>query len=271
MKKLFYFGFVILTTTYSFPQGTKSLQPTTESPPTTEIYQEFSSENEDKGWNKRLSLTTMASNTESPFEEEDEDKGWNDRLSLFVGAGPSYITDIVYETPVIDRTTNNVQIELAGRVKPNVSLGIVYTPFVSTIIRTVTYLDVNGDEKEMKLFEYVPRGASAALFINPLSLATTNSSLSSTVDLGFGLGWRSSNFSIFATVEFFGLQQPRDYFIEKYKNNNLQFLVDGEIQTSIDINDNTIFKKEVFTALGVKLAYTFDIVKKYNTVVASGE
>lgn len=79
-------------------------------------------------------------------EKEEETWGWNDRISFFVGAGISIIANTVYELPVIDKTTNNVIIEESGKLKPNVSMGIVFTPFVYNIERKISYRDANGEK-----------------------------------------------------------------------------------------------------------------------------
>lgn len=203
--------------------------------------------------------------TKKETKTENEDNyGWNKRISFFVGAGISTIGNTVYELPVIDKTTNNVIIEEAGSLKPNVSMGIVYTPFVYDVQRRIQYRDTNGDLQTKYITEHVPKNFSVALFINPISLSAANSNLENTVDLGFGLGWRSDSFSVFATMEFFGLKQPRNYFVEQYKTNDKQYIIGGETQTAIDINDNSIFKSEVMTSFGIKLAYTFDIVSRYS-------
>ena len=193
-----------------------------------------------------------------------QEKGWIKRITFFVGAGTSVISNTIYELPIIDKTNNNVIIEESGKLKPNVSLGIVYTPFVYDVKRFINYYDSNGDQKVKKVIEHVPKCFSVALFINPISFASVNSNLNNTVDLGFGLGWRSDNFSVFATMEFFSLKQPRDYFVTEYGTNNKQYVIEGEVQTAFDVNDNSIFKNKVMTAFGIKLAYNFDIVKSYN-------
>ena len=194
-----------------------------------------------------------------------EEEGWNKRISFFVGAGVSVICNEVFELPIIDKTTNFVVVETSERLKPNVSLGIVYTPFVYDVERFINYYDVNGEKKVKKVIEHVPKHFSVALFINPISLASANSNLSTTVDLGVGAGWRSDNFSAFVTAEFFSLKQPRDYFIDKYGDNKKQYLIAEQVQTSIDVNDTSIFRNKVMTAIGFKLAYTFDIAKSYST------
>lgn len=193
-----------------------------------------------------------------------EEEGWNKRISFFVGAGTSTIINTVYELPIIDKTNNFVIVEKSGQLKPNVSLGIVYTPFVYDVERYINYYDTDGMKKVKKVIEHVPKNFSIALFINPVSFAAANSNLSNTVDLGMGLGWRSDNFSVFATMEFFSLKQPRDYFIANYEGTNKPYIIGGETQNAIDVNDNSIFKNKVMTSVGIKLAYTFDIVKNYS-------
>lgn len=205
-------------------------------------------------------VTTVSTTEKSKRAYE----GWNKRISIFVGAGASYVSNDTYELPVIDKTTNNVIIETSGQIKPNVSMGIVYTPFVYNVHREVSYYDSSGVKQSFMVTEHVPKHFSVALFINPINLTSANSGLDKTVDLGFGLGWRSDNFAIFATTEFFGVKQPRNYFIEQYKGNDKPYVVAGETQTAININDNSIFKTKIMTAFGIKIAYTFDIASKYS-------
>lgn len=209
-------------------------------------------------------LTLLGQETTETDLTTIQEEGWNKRISFFVGAGTSVISNTFYELPIIDKTNNNVIIEESGKLKPNVSLGIVYTPFVYDIERFINYYDSNGNKKVKKVIEHVPKHFSVALFINPISFASADSNLNNTVDLGFGLGWRSDNFSVFATMEFFSLKQPRGYFVNEYGTNDKQYVIGGEVQTAIDVNDNSIFKNKVMTAFGIKLAYTFDIVKSYS-------
>lgn len=188
--------------------------------------------------------------------------GWNKRISFFVGAGVTHVTNDIYALPIIDKTNNHVIIERDGNTRPNISTGIVYTPRVYNIYRYVDYIE-NGKVVKDTLIEHMPKHFSVALFINPASMTNAGSGLSSTVDVGFGLGWRSDNFSAFATCEFFGLKQPRAYFVANYQGNDTPYVVGGEIQTAIDVNDNSIFKNQVMMGVGIKLAYTFDIVSQF--------
>ena len=194
---------------------------------------------------------------------DDEDYGWTNRFAFMVGGGASIVLNKIYLDPAINKTNNAVIIEEAGRLKPNISLGIVYTPYVTTFTRQVK-VKKNGKEENLTLYSYAPRGFSIALFLNPISLSKlSDTGLGSTVDLGMGLGWRSGNFSIFGTVEFFSLRQPREYFIDQFRDNNKPYIVNGQTQTSISTNDNDVFKSPITTALGIKIAYTLDVVKNF--------
>ncbi|MEY3499229.1 MAG: hypothetical protein RL308_898 [Bacteroidota bacterium] len=207
-----------------------------------------------------FAATTLLCKAQNPT---DDNYGWNKRISFIVGGGASVVSTKLYADPVINKTNNFVTIEEASKLKPNLSLGIVYTPKVSNVIRTIKVKKADKIEDE-QLIEYYPRGISFALFINPVSLSSlSSSSVTNTVDLGLGLGWRSGNFSAFLTNEYFAIRQPRDYFVKQFEKNDQAFVVNGEVQNSIDINDNSIFKTSIAVSWGIKLCYTFDIVKSF--------
>lgn len=207
-----------------------------------------------------LTVTTMFCQAQNPA---DDNYGWNKRISFIVGGGASVVSTKLYADPVINKTNNFVTIEEASSLKPNLSLGIVYTPKVSNVTRTIKVKKENQIVDE-QLIEYYPRGISFALFMNPVSLSSlSNSSVTNTVDLGLGLGWRSGNFSVFLTNEYFAIRQPREYFVNQFRNNDQPFIINGEIQNAIDINDNSIFKTSIAVSWGIKLCYTFDIVKSF--------
>jgi hypothetical protein len=201
--------------------------------------------------------------TPSTASTSSDNYGWNNRISFIVGGGASIIASNLYNDPIVNRTTNAVIIEKASIGKPNVTLGILYTPFVSSITRCIPVLD--GQTKTTKkIIEYYPRGISFALFINPVSLTKlSDNAFSNSVDLGLGAGYRTGSFSVLGTVEFFSVRQPRQYFVEQFKDNKQPYIINGEIQTSIDVNDNSIFRSVVAVSFGIKFCYTFDIVKSF--------
>lgn len=207
-----------------------------------------------------LTVTTLLGKAQNPANDN---YGWNKRISFIVGGGASVVSTKLYADPVVNKTNNFVTIEKASKLKPNLSLGIVYTPFVSNATRTIKVKKDENIVKE-KLIEYYPRGISFALFMNPVSISSlSSSSVTNTVDLGLGLGWRSGNFSFFLTNEYFAIRQPRNYFVNQFKNNDQAYVINGDVQNSIDINDNSIFKTSIAVSWGIKFCYTFDIVKSF--------
>jgi hypothetical protein len=201
----------------------------------------------------------------APTGGNSDNYGWGNRISFIAGGGPSFITTSLYNDPVVNKATNTVIIEKAGVLKPNLTLGIVYTPYVSDVFRDVNVMAKDGKTVEKKtIIEYYPKGITYALFINPINLSSlADKSLSTSIDLGLGLGYRAGSFSVLGTMDFFSVRQPRDYFIEQYQDNKQIYTVNGQIQTAFDTNDNAIFKSKIAFALGLKFCYTFDIVRSF--------
>lgn len=200
---------------------------------------------------------------EESKKENSNDFGWSKRVSFIVGGGISAISNELYQDPIVDKVNNHVQIEELQRWKPNLTLGISYTPFVVNTFRKISFIE-EGKVVEKTLIEYYPKGITFSLFLNPVSVSKlSENSLSNTVDLGLGVGYRADNFSFLVTSEFFAIRQPRAYFIEQYLDKNQSYVVDGQVQKAFDINDNTIFTKKIAASFGIKFAYTFDVIRSF--------
>jgi len=208
-----------------------------------------------------VSLISVAQEA-TPNQEETDNYGWSRRISFIFGAGPSIITNSIYSDAVINKADNTVKLEKSGKLKTSLSLGIMFTPFVSDVKREVKTIE-NKNVETKTFYEHYPRGISFALFMNPIDISSINTTQSSAVDLGLGLGYRSGDFTFLLTTEFFSVRQPRDYFVNQYSNNATKYSIDGNIQSSIDLTDNTIYKGKMIAAIGFKLAYTFDIAKTF--------
>lgn len=193
------------------------------------------------------------------------DYGWKDRVAFIVGGGTALIATELYDIPVVDKTTNFVTLEKANTIKSNLSLGIAYTPYIKNVVRTVKFIDANTNTvQEKTIVGYEPRGITFSLFLNPLNLTGVSAnSIANTVDVGFGLGWRSGDFIFLFTNEYFLARQPRKYFVDIYRNNDTAYEINGHPQTTIDTTDNNIFKNKVAVSWGIKIAYTFNITKKF--------
>jgi hypothetical protein len=69
--------------------------------------------------------------------QDDDDGGLNTRISFMLGAGFSGVLTNLYEEPVIDKVTNFVKIQEATALRTNLSLGIIYSPYVYEVSRQV--------------------------------------------------------------------------------------------------------------------------------------
>jgi len=193
------------------------------------------------------------SDREIEFTDDDKE---NNRFSFVLGIGASYLTTKLYQNPSIDVSSNAVVIEHAQQIKTNLTFGIVYTPY----LKTISYR--NGQSETM------PHGISFATFINPIALTkvTENQSFFNMTDFGIGVGYKfAGNVMIMGTAEFFGVRQPKEWFINKYQLNDKQYVVNGSAQLSFDVNDNNIFRTKMVSSFGFKVCYTFDIVKNFNS------
>lgn len=175
----------------------------------------------------------------------------NSRISFIFGVGAAGIFTRLYQDPIVDKTTNFVKISRADAYKTGLSLGIVYTPWLYTF----------EDEPDNTF----AAGISYALFISPSTIGSIGNNLTkANVDAGFGVGWRTvGGFSVFGVVDFFSLRQPRQFFIDTFKDGGSAYTINGQTQSSIDINDNSIFYDKLAISLGIKFCYTFDIIKSY--------
>jgi hypothetical protein len=178
----------------------------------------------------------------------------NKRISYVIGVGSSYITNQLYQNPIVDQN-NNVIIEKAQNLKTNVTFGIIYTPYFRNIY--------NGNGND---YDKITHGISFATFVNPIALSktTNNQSFFNITDFGIGLGYKfAGNMMIMGTVEWSGVKQPKKWFINEFKNNDKPYLVNDSPQLSFDTNNTNVFETKIATTFGFKVCYTFDIVKNF--------
>lgn len=177
-------------------------------------------------------------------------------IAFVVGLGGVAGFKRYYQMPVIDPVDKKVKLDQAQPSGLNASIGIVYSPYYNST----------------KSIGDIQRGLSFAAFFNPLNIVSSSSNIQNTFSIenfGVGAGWKTlSGLSFFLTMEAFSIKQPRQWFITKYQNNDSPYIlqVDGQpqTQTSIDVNDNNIFEKKYILGIGIKICYTFDIVKSIN-------
>lgn len=211
--------------------------------------------------------TNPAANNNSGNNSGDNDNfGRNKRISFIAGVGASYITESLFQDPVVNKTNNNVIIGEAGKIKTNLTLGIAYTPYVYDITSTIRTIGTDGRISTRRVIEHVPKGFTVAAFLNPISLTRVNQSqpFFNMVDFGLGIGHRTAGGVLFMlTTEFFSVNQPRQWFIDQFKGNDKNYVIGGSPQTTIDPTDNSIFTNKMAVTFGFKVCYTFDIIKNY--------
>lgn len=201
-----------------------------------------------------LPLFLLLSVTSTYGQENLRDRK-NERISFIVGVGASYVPGTLYQNPAINKATNTVLIEKGQHLRTSLTTGIVYTPYLWKIR--------DADENE----EIVPKGISFATFINPVALskATDAQSFFNIVDFGVGIGYKfAAGIMVMGTVEWMGVRQPRDWFVDAFKSNDKVYTINNAPQLSFDLNDDNIFRNKLVTTFGFKVCYTFDVIGNYH-------
>lgn len=179
----------------------------------------------------------------------------NDKINFVLGIGARSSVNTLYQDPSINLSNNFVSIDKASNLSSNVSFGIVYTPWVYKIT------DLEGEY-------FANKGLSFSTFVSPITLVNSSTSNGNAffenIDFGVGIGYKAvSGFMFMITVEFVEIRQPKDWFLTEYGDNNKMYVIDDNIQKSIDVNDTSIFKQQLIPTFGFKMCYTFDIVKSF--------
>lgn len=182
----------------------------------------------------------------------------NPKLSFVVGIGYSNSLNTVYNSPIVSDYDNKVKIEKGQKARISANFGIVYTPY--------SYLITDHENPDGYS---VPWGISYVAFFNPLSLVR-NSNLEENFNLGnFGLGVgfkTASGIGIYAVGELFSVKQPRKWFIDEFQNGDKEYKINGQIQTSFNESDNKIFTNKLIPSLGIKICYSFDLIRSFATL-----
>lgn len=206
-----------------------------------------------KKLDKQIDSLKKVRNNIEPIKE----KSSNSRISFVIGLGGSYSLDNVYQMPIVSTLDNKVKMELGQRERLTATLGIVYTPYIWKVT------DFEHPEGFL-----VAKGWSFVGFFNPLSVLK-NSNLEDNFSLsnfGFGAGWKfASGVGIYAVYEMYSIKQPRQWFIDEFKNGDKEYKVNNNVQSSFSSDDNNIFRSKLIPSIGIKVCYSFDIIKSFAT------
>jgi hypothetical protein len=160
---------------------------------------------------------------------------------------------------VISPIDNTVQFQEKPNLHSGISTGLVWTPI------TDVYEVYNKKTKEWQ-YQEKNIGFSIALLINIFNLSFSGEQVNSTspINIGLGLGWKKNDFLILMSYEFTPQRQPRNYFINEYKDKNKPLFLSGtqEPVKTININDDALFYTKLYQFIGIKIAYSFGSKKE---------
>ncbi|MBU2994815.1 hypothetical protein KO500_00100 [Cellulophaga baltica] len=188
-------------------------------------------------------------------KEDGEEIIYERPFNAFISAGINVRIGENYNV-AISPIDNTVQFEKISPLNSGVSTGLVWNPF------TFPYkvFDYKGQDKDWH-YEYRRNPFAIALLINvfKLSFSDEQANTTSPIDVGFGIGYRNDNLLILLTTEYTPIRQPRQYFIDGYKDKNLPLVLanSSEPVRTISSDDNSLFVTKLFPSIGLKIAYSF--------------
>jgi hypothetical protein len=166
-----------------------------------------------------------------------------DHVAVVAGAGITYGLDKVYEDPTIREDSSLVVIERGPFYRTSATFGLVYSPFVYKV-----WTPGKSDTT------YKAKGLSFGLFMSPSTLASLSSArFLENIDMGLGIGWKSQYFAAMFTLNNVSIKQPRAYFVNDYMDKHRQYIVNGQVQNSIDPNNSSIFYTKHLWSIGFQI------------------
>lgn len=176
------------------------------------------------------------------------------KFDVFLAAGISKRFGDNYNV-TISPINQTVQFEKTSGLSSGISTGIVWQPFSFYYL---TNPDANGKYQDVTKKR---NGFAIALLLNIFKLNYGDSDLNNTspIDVGFGIGYKSDNFLILVTSEFTPIRQPRQYFIDSYKDKDIKLIYSGTVEPvrTISVDDDSIFITKLYPSIGLKIAYSF--------------
>lgn len=180
-------------------------------------------------------------------------------FNFFAAAGASYMFGDQYSV-VVSPVDYTVQFEKTFPILTRFSLGLVWNP-----IPDKSNENIQNFVQQRQLLNVAYKAArehmAIALLVNIFQLGYSANEFSSTtpIDVGFGLGYRNSNFLILGTLELTPMRSPRKYFTDEYLDKNKPLILFGakEPIRTISIDDSSLFHNRIYPSIGLKIAYAF--------------
>ncbi len=134
-------------------------------------------------------------------------------------------------------------IERGPFYRTSATFGIIYSPFVYKVW-TPGAIDTTFRAQRL----------SFGLFMAPSTLAGLSSArFFENIDMGLGVGYKSQYFAAMFTLNNISIKQPRTYFVNDYQDKHKQYFVNGQVQSSIDLNNNSIFYTKHLWSIGFQV------------------
>lgn len=165
----------------------------------------------------------------------------NDYRKLNFAIGSLLLFDLSPLYNVTLTAGDTVQFESLSRLNSVLSAGLFWSPQLG--IKQSKKSGLNNDSiKHQNLFS-LGLLLTYTLTPNISQLPGTNP-----LGMGFAVGYKTQNLGVYLTGNLKLVRQPRQYFIDQYKDANLAL-------SSLDINDNGIFVNKTHLSLGFSLMY----------------
>lgn len=121
--------------------------------------------------------------------------------------------------------------------------------------------DTNLSNTEGPVF-LIPSRWSVGAVVNLAQFSAQSNLYNQQIDGGLGIGYElNENIFILGTFEFLSVKQPREYFVNQYKDKNSQVIIDGAPLKSLNYDDTSIFTNKYIPSISVKVVFGLALTK----------
>lgn len=111
----------------------------------------------------------------------------------------------------------------------------------------------------------IPSRWSIGAVVNLAQFSAQENLYNQKIDGGLGIGYEfNENIFVIGTFEFSSVKQPRDYFINQYRDKNKQLIIDGNPLKTFNYDDANIFTDKYMPAISLKLVFGLALTKRGN-------
>jgi hypothetical protein len=191
-------------------------------------------------------------------------------LKLGVSIGYNAGTKSLYNTSIspVDYT---VQFEKVSPLSVVLSTAVMFN-WKTFYVRKKK--DINGEatfENTEGPVLTIPSRWSIGAVVNFAQFSAQDNLYNQKIDGGLGIGYEfNENIFVIGTFEFLSVKQPRDYFVNQYKDKNKQLLIEGSPLKTLNYDDKNIFTDKYVPAISLKLVFGLALTKRGNDNANAG-